>query len=98
MHEAGFYKDIDRKKIAAEVQREGFDPYLISDPPGATYPPHSHRETKLLVILSGNMEVNIQGEGFSCSPGDRLLIPGNMEHSAKVGENGCQFFWSEKLL
>ena len=84
--------------MAEAVQQDGFDPLLITDPPGATYPPHIHPETKLLAFLRGSMEVTVEGECFTCKPGDRVLIPGNIEHSALVGPDGCDFFWSEKLL
>jgi len=98
MYESGYYKDFDREKIAQAVQNEGFNPLLISDPPGTTYPPHTHPETKLLVFLGGEMEVRVSDQSFYCYQGDRLMIPGNTEHSAIVGPKGCQFFWSERLL
>lgn len=97
MYQGAFYKTIDHERIAEEVRREGFDPILISDPPGRIYHPHSHPETKLLVFLSGNMEVRVKGEKYDCRPGDKLIIPGNDEHSAHAGPEGCAFFWSEKL-
>ena len=43
------------------------------------------------------MEVNVLGTRLDCVSGDRLLIPGNTEHSAVVGSQGCEFFWSERL-
>jgi len=33
MYQAKFYDDLSRDKIAEEVQKEGFDPVYISDPP-----------------------------------------------------------------
>ena len=97
MYQANFYKAIDRDTIAREVRREGFDPIAIKDPPGRLYSPHAHPETKLLVFLEGEMEVKVAGESFRCKPGDKLVIPGNVEHSAVAGARGCVFFWSEKL-
>ncbi len=97
MYEANFYKTIDKEGIAEDARREGFDPVYITDPPGRVYPPHRHPETKLLVFLEGNMEVRVKGQEFDCKPGDKLIIPGNLEHSAIVGPEGCTFFWSEKL-
>ena len=97
MYQAGFYKTTDRERIAEEVREEGFDPVCISDPPGRAYEPHRHAETKLLVFLEGSMEVTVKGQRFQCKPGDKLVIPGNAEHSAVAGPEGCVFFWSEKL-
>lgn len=97
MYRAGLYKQIDRAFIAEEVRKEGFDPVLINDPPGRLYPLHTHPETKLLVFLKGSMEVSVEGKTYQCNPGDKLIIPGKVEHSAKTGSGGCAFFWSEKL-
>ncbi len=97
MYQAGVYKSLNKEKIAAEVKKEGFDPIYINDPPGHFYPPHSHPETKLLAFLEGEMEVEVKDEKYECRAGDKLIIPGNAEHSARVGSDGCAFFWSEKL-
>lgn len=98
MRYPNFYQGLDKEKIADRVREEGFDPLFISDAPGTLYQPHTHPQTKLLAIVSGGMEVTVAGETYECQPGDKLLIPGHMEHSAKVGPDGCDFFWSEKML
>jgi quercetin dioxygenase-like cupin family protein len=97
VRQAQFYKTLDRDLIASEVRKEGFDPLYIEDPPGHVYPPHRHPATKLVVFLKGSMEVEVAGQKYSCLPGDKLIIPGNVEHAAVVGSAGCSFFWSEKL-
>jgi quercetin dioxygenase-like cupin family protein len=97
MYQTKIYRTMDQERIAAEVRQEGFDPIYISDPPGRTYEPHRHPETKLLVFLEGSMEVTVKGQKFDGAPGDKLIIPGNVEHAAVAGPKGCGFFWSEKL-
>lgn len=97
MYQARFYTKIEKDKITAEVEKEGFEPVCITDPPGRLYEAHKHPETKLLVVLEGTMEVQVKDVNFNCSPGDKLIIPGNTEHSAQAGPDGCTFLWSEKL-
>ena len=97
MYQLKFYKTIDKKRIAEEIRREGFDPMCITDPPGRVYTTDRHPQTKLLVFLEGGMEVNVGRNSFECHAGDKVIIPGNVEHSAVVGPDGCIFFWSEKL-
>ena len=97
MYQQGFYKQIDEARIIEEVRREGFDPLPITDPPSHRYPPHRHPEIKLLVFLAGEMEVTVGAKSYQCSAGDRLVIQGNVEHSATVGPEGCVFLWSEKM-
>jgi quercetin dioxygenase-like cupin family protein len=98
MYQPKFYANLNDSEIAQQVQAAGFDPIRISDAPGYIYRPHTHPETKLLAYLRGEMYVTVNGETFHCTPGDQLLIPGNVEHSAQAGPGGCVYFWSEKLV
>jgi len=98
MYDPKYYQDLSVAQIAQKVRDEGFDPIRIADPPGSVYSPHTHPETKLLAFLDGAMTVTVRGETFRCSPGGKLLIPGNVEHSATAGPEGCVYFWSEKLV
>lgn len=97
MYQRKFYKTIDKERIAEETRREGFDPVCITDPPGRVYATHRHAETKLLVFLEGGMTVKVEEKSFECHPGDKVIIPGNIDHSAVAGAEGCVFFWSEKI-
>jgi len=92
-----FHADLDPQAVLDRLRRDGWDPIPIGDPPGSVYPPHSHAATKLLVILSGSMEVRVAGESYRCRPGDQVVIPGGVEHAALVGPDGCRFYWSEQL-
>ena len=98
MYRANFYKDLTPAQINQKVVEEGFTPIRIVDPPGQVYPPHQHAETKLLAFLEGAMDVTVQGKQYACKAGDKLLIPGNIEHSAVVRSSGCVYFWSEIML
>jgi mannose-6-phosphate isomerase-like protein (cupin superfamily) len=91
------FTDLDPGAVLDQLRRDGWDPIPIADPPGYVYPPHSHVETKLLAILRGSMEVRITGEVHRCLPGDQVVIPGGVEHAARVGPDGCTFYWSEQL-
>lgn len=43
------------------------------------------------------MTVESGGERYACRPGDELVIAGGREHAARVGPDGCRFFWSEQM-
>ena len=98
IYQPGFYGELSIAEIRERILAEGFDPVQISDPAGYDYPPHHHPETKLLAFLSGGMDVLVAEQPYHCGVGDRLLIPGNVEHSAHVMTDGCVYFWSEKLV
>src|SRR5262245_17197126 len=91
------YKNFSRAEMEKRIRAEGFDPLLIHDQPGYFYSPHEHPETKLLAFVDGSMEVWVKSQHFLCKSGDKLIIPGNTKHSAKVGADGCLFYWSEKI-
>lgn len=93
-----FYKRIEKSKIIEDIKKEGFEPTIFTNSAGDVYTPHQHPETKLLVFIKGEMTVEVGDKTFKCSKGDKLLIPGNIVHSAQVGPSGCTFFWSEKLI
>ncbi|MEX0616321.1 MAG: AraC family ligand binding domain-containing protein [Candidatus Woykebacteria bacterium] len=98
MYQPDFYKGLEEEKIAESVKAEGFNPIRFSNATGDSYSPHKHPETKLLAFLKGNLEVKVGGEDFQCKAGDKLVVPGNTLHSSVAGPEGCEFFWSEKLL
>lgn len=93
-----FFKNKTESEIKEEVKKEGFNPIRISNEAGFVYSKHQHPETKLLVFLKGEMEVTVDDKTYNCKPGDKLIILGNTIHSGIVGENGCDFLWSEKIL
>jgi len=98
MYYPGFYQELDEHSIAEDIRQEGFDPIRVVDPPGTVYATHEHPETKLLAFLQGTMDVTVGAKRYHCQPGDKLLIPGKTPHAAVVGNEGCVFFWSERLL
>lgn len=98
MYIKNYYKIIDKTKIRQDAIKQGFNPIEIYNEPGYVYSLHKHPETKLLVFLEGDMDVSTQGKVFHCRAGDKLIIPGNTPHSAIVGNEGCKFFWSEKII
>jgi quercetin dioxygenase-like cupin family protein len=94
----GFYKGLKRGEVVRKIKDEGFDPVVIDNTPGYVYTKHKHPETKLLAILSGSMQVEVEGQRYILRKDDKLIIPGNVYHSAVVGKDGCKFFWSEKII
>jgi hypothetical protein len=43
------------------------------------------------------MTVATGGRSHVLRPGDRLIVPGQQEHAALVGPEGCTFLWSEHI-
>jgi len=97
MYSKKVYINKTEAEILKKIKEEGYSPLKIANPAGYPYPKHNHPETKLLVILKGDMTVKVGGKTYNCTKGDKLVIPGNVTHSAEITRNGCTFFWSEKI-
>ena len=92
-----YYHGHSKKEIQQDIIDDGFSPQLITNPPGYKYSEHQHKETKILGLLEGSMEITVNSETFTCFAGDKLVIQGNTPHAAVVGKDGCTFFWAEKV-
>jgi len=98
MFSKAIFANVSRKVIVATMEKDGFTPKLIIDKPDYIYTPHKHPEIKYLVCLKGSMKVTVNGKLFNFEPGDKLIIPGNTIHEGVVSNEGCMYFWSEKLV
>jgi mannose-6-phosphate isomerase-like protein (cupin superfamily) len=61
--------------------------------------PHEHRHfwTEMLVVLEGELIVNVAGNQVLLRPGDRMDIPSNTRHSYKVNSNACVVLIGQKV-
>lgn len=84
--------------VITAIQKIGFNPKRIIDPPDLIYETHVHPETKLLVGIKGSMNVIVDNINHLLEAGDELIIPGNTPHSGKVSFEGCSYYWSEKVI
>ena len=51
---------------------------------GKTLPNHSHPQEQTGYLVSGKIILAIAGEEHEVNPGDSWVIPGNVEHSARI--------------
>jgi len=64
--------------------------------PNTTFPDHLHPEEQLMIVLRGSIDEVIMDGASAMQKEDILLLPGNMVHGGKVGEQGCDVidvFW-----
>lgn len=61
-----------------------------SNGPDETYSPHTHPYRKILYCLRGNIIFTLPdaGQSLALQPGDRLILPSGVRHSALVGPEG----------
>jgi quercetin dioxygenase-like cupin family protein len=81
------WNESERPNLASlieRLQREGYSVFQWSDEPGAVYGPHSHPEDQSHWIISGALELTVDGESYTLRAGDRDFLPANTMHSAFV--------------
>jgi quercetin dioxygenase-like cupin family protein len=84
----------ERPPREAEIRKllagEGLSAYSWSNRPGDVYSPHSHNFHKVIYVLKGSITFGLTEDGtlFKLKAGDRLELPANIVHNAKVGLNG----------
>ncbi|HZD55335.1 MAG TPA: cupin domain-containing protein [Anaerolineales bacterium] len=90
-----YYHDPDQrqtKELAPGVQArtfwgESLMLAVVTFDPNSTVPSHQHPHEQAGTVLSGEIEFVIAGERQRLRAGDVYLIPAQVEHSAKSGEN-----------
>lgn len=72
-------------KLRREMELDGYIVYEWSDRPGTTYEMHAHGDDQSHCIVSGELELTVEGFGtVVLSPGDRDFMPARTRHSARV--------------
>ena len=82
----------DRPPTARELEdilkKEGLAFYRWRDAAGTTYPWHTHTHGEVRWVISGSIKMCLRDEReIILNPGDRLDLPANTEHWAKVLSN-----------
>jgi quercetin dioxygenase-like cupin family protein len=63
---------------------------LVTIDPNSEVPNHVHPHEQAGIVIEGEMEMGIDGEIKLLKPGDMYIIPSNVEHYAKCGDNSAK--------
>ncbi len=77
-------------QLRALMQQKNLTPYAWSNGPGDEYPPHSHSYNKVIYVAAGSIVwiLPATAEQIEMQPGDRLELPHDVVHAARVGPKG----------
>lgn len=89
--------DGERQEEAEKrLREEGFaEVYTWTDGPNTYYGEHKHETKTAHIIIDGRMEITMDGETNIFHTGDRIDIPSNTVHTAKMGPKGCTYVIGE---
>ena len=51
---------------------------------GNSLPEHSHPHEQVVNMVEGEFELTVDGDSLKLSPGDIVIIPGNVPHSGRA--------------
>lgn len=87
----------DVKELERELAREGLGDFFVwRDGPNAFYPNHTHGELTAHIILEGEMTLTCQGQTRTYHAGERVDVPAQTVHSARMGPQGCRYLIGQK--
>lgn len=60
---------------------------------GPSHNPHSHAETEVILMISGNTEMTIDGKEYQAGPGDFFFVNSELFHGVRNAANTpCSYF------
>lgn len=87
----------DVEAIKDRLRKEGYSVINeYNDPAGEFFSDHIHPVDEHLIVVTGNISVDMDGKHYECGVADELFFPANMIHSAKIGPEGCLYIVGEK--
>ena len=73
----------DKAEIEQDWQARGFSCGLWIDPPGQVWKDYTHSSDELLMVLEGELELEMQGRTIRPRQGEEMLIPARIRHTVR---------------
>lgn len=74
----------DARELRKRMEAEGYSVFQWSDSSGTAYATHNHAEDQSHWILSGALELTVDGESYILRAGDRDFLPAYTDDAARV--------------
>jgi len=88
---------IDRAQVESGWRTRGFSCGLWVDPPGQVWEDYIHSTDELLMVLEGELELEMQGRTFRPGNGEEIFIPARETHSVRnVGGTTARWLYGYK--
>lgn len=88
---------VDRAHVETAWRVRGFSCGLWVDPPGQVWEDYVHSTDELLMVLEGELELEMRGTTFRPKTGEEVLIPARETHSVRnVGGTTARWLYGYK--
>lgn len=89
----------DPAGTAERWRTRGFSFGIYTDPPGQVWSDFVHDTDELLMVIQGDMELEMRGKTIRCEIGEEVLIPARVVHTVRnVGRTGSQWAFGYKRV
>lgn len=88
---------IDQSAVADDWRRRGYSCGLWVDPPGQRWEDFSHGVDELVMLVEGELEMELAGEVFHPGVGEEIIIPARILHSVRnIGGTTSRWLYGYK--
>lgn len=88
---------VDIQKIEKEWNSRGFAGGLWVDPPGQIWKDYVHNTDELVMLIAGEVEIDMEGAALLLHIGEELLIPANVYHTVRnIGRSESRWLYAYK--
>ena len=88
---------LDRAQVERGWHDRGFSCGIWVDPPGQVWEDYVHATGELLMVLEGELELEMQGRTFRPKAGEEVFIPARVTHSVRnVGGTTARWLYGYK--
>jgi quercetin dioxygenase-like cupin family protein len=83
MSDAAMRQPLDADLVRRHWAAQGFSCALWSDPPGTVWDDYVHTMDEVLMVLDGEVEIEVEGRSWQPRPGEEVHIPRGAKHSVR---------------
>jgi quercetin dioxygenase-like cupin family protein len=86
---------LDQDEILRRWEERGFHGGVWVDPPGQVWRDFVHDEDELLMLVEGDLELEIEGRVKRLQAGDEVLIPAGAMHTVRnLGQGRARWLYA----
>jgi quercetin dioxygenase-like cupin family protein len=91
-------ESVNIQKIEKEWRSRGFQGGLWVDPPGQVWKDYIHHVDELVMLVEGEVEIEMEGTAYLLETGEELLIPADTYHTVRnIGKEESRWLYSYKM-
>ncbi len=85
---------VEQDAVARRWRERGFSCGLWVDPPGQVWEDYVHDVDELVMVVEGEVELEIEGKVHRPAPGEELFIPARARHTVRnVGRGESRWLY-----